>query len=139
MLKHYSLFGKPQQQAGDKSSSDREDGFVEVVVLDEVRDVPVLGRHLGQVKWFNDRIGWGFIFCRNGECPGEEIFVHHKSIKPCSSAYRTLTAGEYVNMDITVNAHGKKGAVNVTGVGGGLLMCDIHPARRPIVSYRGYS
>ena len=102
-------------------------------VLDEIRDTEVAGDFLGQTKWWNDRLGYGFITVCRGSEKGKDIFVHHTGIKPLSSHYRTLYKGEYVQFDIqssTNVASNNVQAVNVTGVDGGCLMCDVMPLRR---------
>ena len=87
--------------------------------------------YVGQVKWFNNRIGYGFItiVC---ECTrkGEDIFVHQQHITPKTSGYRSLVQGEYVSFQLgradseTDSSKHVVQAVNVTGVFGGSLMCD---------------
>ena len=95
---------------------------------------------LGQVKWFHNRLNYGFITVvsrdyieSNGPA---DVFVHQSHIHPLKSSYRTLYQGEYVSFDLT-SANAETGeasghshqAVNVTGVEGGNLMCDISPRR----------
>lgn len=50
---------------------------------------PVSGK--GQVKWFNNAQGYGFIL----DPDGNEIFVHHRAIQ--HDGYRTLAAGQKVD------------------------------------------
>ncbi|AUH70747.1 Cold shock-like protein CspD [Legionella sainthelensi] len=61
----------------------------------------------GEVKWFNNAKGWGFIIPENG---GDDIFVHFSSIH--GTGYKTLAPGQIVNYDVE---HGDKGlhAANV--------------------------
>lgn len=101
----------------------------ETPVVKEVRDVIVIGEYLGQCKWFNDRLGYGFLTVQKGEKKGTDIFVHHSGIKPLNSNYKTLHKAEYVNFNITNGENGLQ-AVDVTGVDGGALMCDLVPARK---------
>ena len=49
----------------------------------------------GEVKWFNNAKGWGFIIPEGG---GEDIFVHFSSIE--GTGYKTLTAGQQVNFSV---------------------------------------
>lgn len=101
---------------------------------------------VGQVKWFNNRLGYGFItIVSPGEHNGEDIFVHQQHITPKTSDYRSLQQGEYVSFQLgtadanstaaaaTENAGAKhvNQAVKVTGVFGGALMCDQIPRRVP--------
>jgi hypothetical protein len=37
-------------------------------------------RLLGQVKWFNNKAGYGFITVSDGEQAGKDIFTHFSSI-----------------------------------------------------------
>jgi cold shock CspA family protein len=118
---------------------------LELPVLTEVDDADRVGTHLGQVKWWNDRLGYGFITVCRGQDRGKDIFVHHTGVHPLSSHYRTLYKGEYVQFDIQQTTGSRGGAselpgsrgveggyqaVNVTGVDGGCLMCDVAPLRR---------
>lgn len=98
-------------------------------VLREVKDEVKVGDVTGQCKWFNDRYGYGFITVTQGIEKGKDIFVHHTGIKPLNSIYRTLKKGEYVNFSIVSGNNGPQ-AVDVTGIGGGCLMCDVLPAPR---------
>ena len=48
----------------------------------------------GQVKWFNNAKGFGFILPEGG---GEELFAHYSSID--MEGYKTLKAGQLVSYD----------------------------------------
>ena len=82
----------------------------------------------GQVKWFNNKAGFGFITVLN-EHPtlsGKEIFVHYTSIDVKNNQYKYLVQGEYVEFSL-VNLDGgdhEFHAVNVHGIKGGILMCE---------------
>ena len=80
----------------------------------------------GKVKWFNSKAGYGFITACEGEHVDKDIFVHFSSIKSDSSHYKYLTQGEYVDFVLTKPANEKHEyhAVDVTGVKGGLIMCE---------------
>ncbi len=63
----------------------------------------------GQVKWFNEAKGYGFI-----EVPGrKDLFVHYSAIE--GDGFKSLIEGQKVEFEI---ADGKKGpqAVNVVKV-----------------------
>lgn len=89
---------------------------------------------LGQVKWFNNKSGFGFITVMNGEHNGKDIFVHHSDLFVGEEQYRYLVTGEYVQFNLSElpiedikdkdNKHKYK-ATNVKGVCGGSLMCEI--------------
>lgn len=115
-------------------------------ILDEVVDRDAVGIHTGQVKWFNDKLGYGFITICNvsdsvkeavgmhaGPCvgmdSGRDVFVHHSGVRPVNSNFHSLRKGEYTSFNMM---HGQNGpqAVDVTGIGGGTLMCDVVPLRR---------
>ena len=82
-----------------------------------------IGEHLGRCKWFNNKKGYGFItIVSNGE-KNKDVFVHQTNVIPTNSTYRTLSMGEYVSLDISHDD--KEQAINVTGVCGGPLQCDI--------------
>ena len=48
----------------------------------------------GQVKWFNDAKGYGFITQEGGE----DVFVHYSAIQ--AQGYRTLNEGESVEFEV---------------------------------------
>jgi CspA family cold shock protein len=95
-----------------------------LIVVNERPDDFMVGKVTGQCKWFNDKLGYGFITVQDGNDKGKDIFVHHSGVKPLNSNYRTLRKGEYVNFDIVDGDNGPQG-VNVGGIGGGSLMCDV--------------
>ena len=100
-------------------------------VLNEVVEKEISGTVIGQVKWFNDRLGFGFVTINSGPEVGKDIFVHHSGIKPANSNYKTLRKGEYVNFNIIKGLNGLQ-AVDITGINGGPLMCDIVMGSRRI-------
>lgn len=78
-------------------------------------------RKIACVKWFNPKSGYGFITDIE---TNDDIFVHHSELQTSDNIYRSLTTGEYVSFDVNVDDSGKSTAVQVTGVGGGLLLCE---------------
>lgn len=49
----------------------------------------------GQVKWFNNAKGFGFILPDDG---GDDLFAHYSSIE--MEGYKTLKAGQTVSFDV---------------------------------------
>ena len=64
----------------------------------------------GEVKWFNNAKGWGFIVPQGSS---EDIFVHFSAIQ--GSGYKLPTAGQCVTFDLEKGERGLH-AINVTPV-----------------------
>ena len=64
-------------------------------------------RTSGNVKWFNDAKGFGFITSENGE----DVFVHFSAIQ--GGGFRSLSEGAAVEFDVTKGPKGLQ-AANVT-------------------------
>ncbi len=62
----------------------------------------------GEVKWFNNAKGWGFILPEDG---GTDIFVHYSSIQ--GTGYKSLVAGQTVSFE-TIQGERGLHAHNVT-------------------------
>lgn len=101
----------------------------DTVVLDEVKEQDDHGQYTGHTKWFNDKLGYGFITICDGDDKGKDIFVHHSGIRPLNSNYKTLRKGEYIQFNIINGMNGLQ-AVDVTGIKGGPLMCDYVTSKR---------
>lgn len=81
----------------------------------------------GKVKWFNNKSGYGFISLINPEDETlTDVFVHHSSLHVSSEIYKYLVQGEYVEFVVEKikNRSHEYQASNVTGIGGGDLMCE---------------
>ena len=63
----------------------------------------------GNVKWFNNEKGYGFIEYKNNE----DIFVHYSAIK--QDGYKTLAEGQLVEFDLIETKKGLQ-AINVVAV-----------------------
>ena len=92
-------------------------------VITEVSPSSNFGSLIGCCKWFNKKLGYGFITVYTGEHKGNNIFVHHSGIQPLNSNFKTLKRGEYVSLNVIEGQNGTQ-AVDVKGVCGGPLMCD---------------
>tara|TARA_B110001469_G_C9647163_1_gene327722 strand:- start:4373 stop:4705 length:333 start_codon:yes stop_codon:yes gene_type:complete len=82
----------------------------------------IVGNCLGQVKWFDNKLGYGFVTVLDNDHKGTDIFVHQTNIFPLETEYRTLMKGEYISLNVSND--NKIQALNVTGVLGGSLRCD---------------
>lgn len=103
--------------------SSTNNSIVNDVIVEEEPSKPAVGSFVGQCKWFNDMLGFGFVTVCEGTEKGKDIFTHWSGIKPLNSNYRTLKKGEYLNFNIVTGMNGLQ-AVDVTGINGGPLMCD---------------
>ena len=59
----------------------------------------------GQVKWFNEAKGFGFITPDEG---GEDLFAHFSAIN--MDGFKTLKEGQRVSFDVTTGPKGKQAA-----------------------------
>ena len=86
----------------------------------------------GMVKWFNHTRGYGFISLVSKNKNSNEqrdIFVHHSNLLTQANIYKTLSQGEYVQLEIKEDDNGKEYASNVSGLFGGPLMCETQRSR----------
>lgn len=103
--------------------------ITQIDIVEEEVSVKSVGKYIGQCKWFNDLLGYGFVTICEGTDKGKDIFVHHTGIQPLNSNYKTLRKGEYLNFNIINGVNGLQ-AINVTGINGGPLMCDFVSVNR---------
>jgi len=89
---------------------------------------------IGQVKWFNNKAGYGFITVNDGEFAGKDIFIHYSTIKVTNSQYKYLVQGEYVEFTLEKSTTGNHEyqASAVSGIKGGKLMCETRLANRQV-------
>ena len=88
-------------------------------------------RCTGQVKWFNNRAGYGFVTATSGDKEGEDIFAHHSMITVEKEQYKYLVQGEYVEFDVAKlekkpqnTSNHEVQAINIRGIMSGDLMCE---------------
>jgi cold shock CspA family protein len=105
----------------------------------EARPDTLYGEYIGNCKWFNSKLGYGFLRICNTALKGTDVFVHHTGLRPLNSSFKTLYKGEYVHFS-TIDGRNGKQAVSVTGILGGPLMCDnitgwsVNASSNPIVN-----
>jgi cold shock CspA family protein len=89
-------------------------------------------RLIGQVKWFNNKSGYGFITVNDGEHAGKDIFIHFSAIR-VSNQYKYLVQGEYVEFNLVKSNTDKHEyqANDISGIRGGTLMCETRRVARP--------
>jgi len=95
---------------------------------------------VGRVKWFNNKVGYGFITITDGPKSGSDIFVNHRKIVTHpEDQYKYLVQGEYVEFILQpAEEDGKHEfqAGKVCGIKGGKLMCETRlQVRESKVSY----
>lgn len=83
---------------------------------------------VGRVKWFNNKVGYGFITVTDGPKSGTDVFVNHRKIKTDpEDQYKYLVQGEYVEFVLQAaeeNGNHEFQAGQVCGIKGGKLMCE---------------
>jgi len=89
-------------------------------------------RLLGQVKWFNNKAGYGFITVSDGKNAAKDIFAHFSTINVADFQYKYLVQGEYVEFELTNSTNGAHEfqATNISGIKGGKLMCETRQNNR---------
>jgi cold shock CspA family protein len=95
---------------------------------------------VGRVKWFNNKVGYGFITVTDGPKSGTDVFVNHRKIKTDpDDQYKYLVQGEYVEFVLQAaeeNGNHEFQAGQVCGIKGGKLMCETRlQVRESRVSY----
>jgi cold shock CspA family protein len=89
-------------------------------------------RQIGQVKWFNNKAGYGFITMKDESGKENDIFTHYSTVKVGDSQYKYLVQGEYVEFELSesTNKNHKFQATNITGIQNGKLMCETRQISR---------
>jgi len=98
-------------------------GVVIVVVMEGTQ------RHIGRVKWFNNKNGFGFINYNGGD-----IFVHHSALVVQENQFKYLVEGEYVEFtsEKRTDEPERHSATDVTGPNRGILMCETRNERSEV-------
>lgn len=101
-------------------------------------DTPVSKRFVGQVKWFNNKAGFGFVTMKDESGKQSDIFTHYSTVQVTDAQYKYLVQGEYVEFDLAESTNAKHDfqASNITGINGGNLMCETRQLNRPEKSSR---
>lgn len=84
---------------------------VEKTSTDDVSGVSFTERYYGEVKWFNESKGYGFI-TQDG---GDDVFVHYSGIE--GDGFKVLAEGQRVEFEIENTAKGPQ-AVHVISLSG---------------------
>ena len=89
-------------------------------------------KKMGQVKWFNNKAGYGFITVTGENGSETDIFTHYSTVHVKDTQYKFLVQGEYVEFDLVDSTSDKHQfqATNVTGMNGGKLMCETRQLNR---------
>lgn len=88
-------------------------------------------RYMGQVKWFNNKAGYGFITTRLND-EDKDIFAHYTTIQVNNTQYKYLVQGEYVEFELSnsVSDTHEYQAALITGINSGRLMCETRQLNR---------
>ena len=81
-------------------------------------------RYVGVVKWFNNKVGYGFITCLEKEYQNRDIFVHHSALVG-EQQFKYLIQGEYVEFVLKhdpLNSKHPFSAQHVNGIKQGKLL-----------------
>ena len=98
------------------------------------RETNTNNRKMGQVKWFNNKAGYGFITVKSASGEESDIFTHYSTVHVKDTQYKFLVQGEYVEFDLvdSTSENHQFQATNVTGIGGGKLMCETRQLNRNV-------
>ena len=100
-------------------------------MTEETSTGKAIGNEVGNVIWFDQKKGFGFIkiITPESEYSEKEIFVHYSSVKS-ENRFKKLYPGENVSLDVikntSENTNGKEYICdNVTGLYGSSLLVDL--------------
>lgn len=85
-----------------------------------------LERKVGNVKWFNNKAGYGFITMDEKSEKPVDVFVHYSNINVTNPQYKYLVQGEYVEFSLSPSTDGRYEfhAIDVTGINRGATLCE---------------
>ena len=98
--------------------------------MTEESKIMEFGSHIGQVRKFFNRKGFGFIHDLNDE---KDYFVHNTDIRCKEGLYRKIYPGEYVSYNLGKQDDGRDKCIEVRGIMGHLLLTE-----NPDHNYRVY-
>lgn len=83
-------------------------------------------RKIGNVKWFNNKAGFGFITMGENTDSPKDVFAHYSNINVKNSQYKYLVQGEYVEFELTPTPDSEHEfqATGITGIQGGATLCE---------------
>jgi|Laugresbdmm110sd_1035091.scaffolds.fasta_scaffold74219_2 cold shock CspA family protein len=83
-------------------------------------------KKIGNVKWFNNKAGFGFITMGENTDSPKDVFAHYSNINVKNSQYKYLVQGEYVEFNLSPTTEGEHEfqATNITGIQGGATLCE---------------
>ena len=89
-------------------------------------------RYMGQVKWFNNKAGYGFITTTLEGANTNDIFAHYTTIQVNNTQYKYLVQGEYVEFSLSTSVSDTHEfqATQITGMNNGRLMCETRQISR---------
>ena len=89
-------------------------------------------RYMGQVKWFNNKAGYGFITTSFVGSNSNDIFAHYTTIQVNNTQYKYLVQGEYVEFSLSTSVSDTHEfqATHITGMNNGRLMCETRQISR---------
>ena len=85
-----------------------------------------MSRVTGNVKWYDSKKGFGFITLVSPELEntGNDFFIHYSNINISEGNYKRLFPGEYVEFSVGTGEDGRPICTEVSGLHGGLLLCE---------------
>lgn len=69
-------------------------------------------KYVGEVVWFDNKKGYGFIAWNNNQEAQKDLFVHYSDI--VSDGFKTLSKGQKVSFKIGLNKREQPKAVEVS-------------------------